>query len=95
LAAFFFGAARLAVFLDARFALLRDVDFFVFFAARFTYFFAFLAFFAFFAFRALAIVVLLLPVALYPTEAVGTRTRKAACPAPALAGLLTFWRTLP
>jgi hypothetical protein len=65
LATFFFGAARLAVFLvffTARLALLRATYFF--FIARLATFFVFLAFLAFFAFRALAIVVLLLPVAL-------------------------------
>ncbi|MBV8753628.1 MAG: hypothetical protein JO328_12290 [Hyphomicrobiales bacterium] len=99
MAAFFFGAAffgeaRFALFVAVRFALLRDADFF--FAALFTDFFAFLAFLAFFAFRALAMLSSCFPVALYPTEAVGTRTRIAALSGPGLAGLLTpFRRTLP
>jgi hypothetical protein len=73
--------ARLALL-----ALLRAADFF--FIARLATFFIFLAFLAFLAFRALAIIVLLLALALYPTEAVGTRTRKPPA-GPALAGLFT------
>jgi hypothetical protein len=64
LATFFLGAARLAVFLLARLALLRAADFLFIFIARLATFFVFFALLAFFAFRALAIFVLLLPVAL-------------------------------